>query len=75
MVEVGACEAERPFPFHSEKAPLPEFAPALRTCRITDDPEDDNVAGASADLTAPHWTCILSRFHVHSISDCFQRSR
>jgi hypothetical protein len=70
MVEVGACEAEGPLPFHSEKAPLPELAPALRTCRITDDPEDDNVAGISTDLTAPRWTCIWCGFHVRFISDC-----
>ena len=50
MVEVSAREAEGPFPFHSKKAPLPEFTPAFRTCRITDDPEDDYVAGISTDL-------------------------
>jgi hypothetical protein len=52
MVEVGACEAERPFPFHPEEAPLPELTPAFRACRITDDPEHDDVAGISTDLPA-----------------------
>jgi hypothetical protein len=70
MVEVGACEAEGPVPFHSEKAPLFEFNPALRTRRITDDPEDDNVAGISTDLMAARWACIWCGFHVRSICDC-----
>ena len=70
MVEVGACEAEGPFPFHSEKAPLPEFTPALRACRITDDPEDDNVAGISTAPTVALWPCICCRFHVRSADDC-----
>ena len=52
MIEVGACEAQRPFPLRSKKAPLPEFTPAFCACRITDDPEDDNVAAISTDLTA-----------------------
>jgi hypothetical protein len=56
MVEVGASEAEGPFPFHPEKAPLPQFTPALRTCRITNDPEDDNVAGIATAGTAARWT-------------------
>lgn len=73
MVEVGACKAEGPFPFHSEKAPLLEFTPTLRTCRITDDPEDDNVARISTDLTAARWTSIWCGFHVRSICDCLQR--
>src|SRR5439155_19041593 len=47
MVEVGAREAEGSSPFHSEKAPLPEFTPAFPARRITDDPEDDDIAGIS----------------------------
>jgi hypothetical protein len=70
MVEVGACEAEGPFPFHAEKAPLPEFTPALRTCRITEDPEDDNIAGTSTAPAAAPWTCICSGCHARSIGVC-----
>lgn len=70
MVEVGACEAEGPFPFHSEKASLLKFTPAIRTCRITDDPEDDNIAALSTDLMAARWTCIWCGFHGGSICDC-----
>jgi hypothetical protein len=70
MVEVGACEAEGPFPFHSEKAPLPEFTPAFRARRITDDPEDDNVAGITTDPTAAGWARIWCGLHVRAICDC-----
>ena len=57
VIEIGACEAEGPFPFHSEKAPLRELASAFRTGRITNDPEDDDVAGISTNLTAALSTC------------------
>ncbi len=50
MVQISAREAEGPFPFHSKKASLSEFAPAFRTRRITEDPEDDDVAAITAGL-------------------------
>jgi len=70
MVEVGACEAEGSFPLHSKKASLPEFNPAFRTCRIADDPEDDNVTRIRTELTAARWTCVRCRFHIRPICDC-----
>jgi hypothetical protein len=70
MVEVGACEAEGPLPFHSEKAPLSEFTPAFCARRITDDPEDDNVAEISTDLTAAGWARIWYGRHLRSICQC-----
>jgi hypothetical protein len=61
MVEVGTGEAERAFSFHSEKSPLAELTAAFRTGRITEDPEDDDIARISTGLTAARGAPSLQR--------------
>jgi hypothetical protein len=70
MVEIGTREAEGPSPFDSKQAPLPEFTPAFCTCRVTDDPEDDDVAGITTDLTTARRAGVSCTLHVGSICNC-----
>ena len=43
VIEIGAREAQRSVGFHAKKATLPECLTALRTGRVANDPEHDNL--------------------------------
>jgi hypothetical protein len=42
-IEIGTSQAQRPFCLHAKKAALAKFLATLRTGRVTDDPENDNL--------------------------------
>jgi hypothetical protein len=43
-IEIRAPQAQRPFSFHAEKAALAKLFSTFRAGRVTDDPEDNNLA-------------------------------
>ena len=61
MREVGALEAERPFPFHAEKTPLAELTPAFHARQVPEDREHDDVARINASLTVALWLPAVSQ--------------